>query len=201
MLNVLRLALLAVCLSACQQLAQKPSFSSQPSSLSQQHQQAIQVLNNFAIEGRMAVQYNGRGYSGQMRWQRQSENQQISLMTPLGNTLADITEDKQGVTLITSDGKAYREHDASMLTERIIGWPIPISDLHDWVLGRPSEGNVENAQWDEQGRLQTFQQGDWKVEYAAYQDVEQYSLPTKVTLRHEKIYMRLVVDNWKLSPP
>ena len=195
--HVLRLALLAICLTACQQMGPRPTAIAQPSALSQQHQLQLQHLKDFYIQGRIAVQYDGRGYSGQMHWHKQGESQKISLKTPLGNTLADISEDQQGVTLLTSDGKQYRAQDASALTERIMGWPLPMSDMHDWVLGRPSTGQLSNQQWDEEGRLNTFQQ----VEYANYQSVAQYSLPTRLTLRHEKIYLRLVIDDWKLSPP
>jgi outer membrane lipoprotein LolB len=168
--------------------------------LAQQHQATLQDLQSFAIQGRMAVQYDAKGYSCQVHWHKNSDSQQISLISPLGNTLADIQVSAQGVLLISQDGKQYAAPDAEQLTQQLLGWPLPLSQLHDWILGRPSSGAVSAQEWDAQGRLQRFKQNDWSVEYADYRATDNYALPGKLTLRHPNLYLRLIVDEWQTLP-
>ncbi len=162
------------------------------------HQASLQSLSDFAIQGRMAVQYQGRGYNCQIHWHKNGLSQQLSLISPLGNTLADISANEDGVILMTNDNKQYQAADAEQLTEQIIGWPLPIHLLHDWLLGRPAQAAMSDAQWDESGKLVSFQQSDWRVEYGDYRQVESFDLPVKLTLRHPKIYLRLIIDDWQL---
>ena len=163
-----------------------------------QHQHSLVGLNDFALEGRMAVQYDGRGYSCQIHWHKTGDSQQISLISPLGNTIADINASADGVMLVSSDNKQYSAQDAEQLTEQILGWPLPVRLLHDWILGRPAPGPVIAQQWDSAGKLIKLNQSDWSVEYAEYKEVEKYSLPTKLTLRHPKIYLRFIIDDWQV---
>ena len=50
--HVLRLALLAICLTACQQMGPRPTAIAQPSALSQQHQLQLQhfMLGQYQVE-------------------------------------------------------------------------------------------------------------------------------------------------------
>jgi outer membrane lipoprotein LolB len=189
---------LMVLLNACSLIQTTSESTPSNPSFSLQHQESIQALRNFGIEGRMAVQYDGRGYSCQIHWHNIDGSQQISLISPLGNTLADISVNADGVILVTSDGKQYAAKDAEQLTQQILGWPLPVSLLHDWVFGRPAEGMVSKQKWDSSGRLLSFAQNEWSVEYQEYRDVETYSLPGKLSFRHAKIYLRLIIDDWQV---
>lgn len=226
-----KLTLTLLCLSLCAcplQKISKPQPTTSPSSqpitsaaapqqlaqqqLAQQHQQNLQAISDFFIHGRMAVQYDGRGYSGQIQWRKQDQQQHIALISPLGNSIAEIDIDEQQVTLTQSDGKQYQAQDVETLTQQILGWPLPAKQLKDWIVGRTGAGLIGQLQWDAQGRLSAFQQADWTVQYSDYlaQDLFANSLPAptasaavdlpvKLTLRHPKMYLRLIVDEWHLA--
>jgi len=220
-LRGLAIALLALLLSACQlakngniKAADLPPTSLQPApELAAQHQQNLQAISDFFIHGRMAVQYDGHGYSGQIQWRKQDQQQHIALISPLGNSIAEIDLDAQQVTLTQSDGKQYQAQDIEMLTQQILGWPLPAKQLNDWIVGRTGPGLISEPRWDAQGRLLSFKQADWTVEYSDYlaQDLfattmpeaqipsSPVDLPVKLTLRHPKMYLRLIVDEWHLT--
>jgi outer membrane lipoprotein LolB len=123
----------------------------------------------------------------------------IALFSPLGSQVASISTTPEGVTLTTSDGKAYYAQDAASLTQQNLGWSLPMKGLPDWVLGRPTNSVVELTQWDETGYLVRLKQDGWDIEYAQYIAVNGYQLPGKVTLRSLKVNLKLIIEQWHMT--
>ena len=94
-------------------------------------------LAPFAFNGRVAIRHNGERSSAGVRWTHRGAEDEILLLAPLGQTVARIFSDAQGVLLETS-GKKYFEQDAETLTERVLGWHLPLSGLRYWVLALPA---------------------------------------------------------------
>ena len=44
------------------------------------------------------------------------------------------------------------------------GWTIPVRSLRYWALGIPDPSVPATTELDEQGRLQTLEQNNWRVE-------------------------------------
>jgi outer membrane lipoprotein LolB len=51
---------------------------------------------------------------------------EILLFTPLGQAVAEITKDQEGVRLITSKLEAFYADDVESLTEEMLGWRLPL---------------------------------------------------------------------------
>lgn len=159
----------------------------------QPHLQHINEINNFAIVGRIAVLTETRGFSGSMRWHHHPDGDNIAFYSPLGTQLGQLNADAEGVTLTTSDQKTYRADDAEALTQKTLGWSLPMAGLHDWVLGRPTAGEFEIQAWDDLGRILRLQQNGWNIEYPAYQG----DLPSKVVLKSARLDLKLVIESWQ----
>jgi outer membrane lipoprotein LolB len=166
----------------------------------QQHQFEISKLTDFKIEGRMGVQTEGYGVSGNIHWVHSQENDVIDLYSPLGNKIAAIVKNIDGVSLTSQNGKTIKANDAETLTELTLGWRLPFSKLSDWIVGRPANGVVSAFSWDTIGQLSKFTQDGWEISYMQYQNEIQPALPSKINLRNPKMNVRLVIESWDISP-
>lgn len=189
--------------------ANKPTNTAQPTAAlekptippeAEQHLADIATISDFKISGRMGVQVEGYGVSGAIQWQHAQDNDEIGLFSPLGNKIAQIVKNSDGVTLTTQEGKVLKAQDAETLTEKTLGWRLPFSDLSDWIVGRPAKGLVTNASWDEKGKLSKLIQNGWEVSYMQYHEEIQHELPSKINLRNPKMNVRLIVENWDTNP-
>jgi outer membrane lipoprotein LolB len=161
-----------------------------------QHLQRLSEINAFSLSGRMAVQTEKRGFSGSLRWKHTEEEDRFALYSPLGAQVAEIISDTGGVTLTTSDRKAYAAEDAETLLQQTMGWSLPLTGLSDWVLGRPAPGTYEMVGWDEKGRLSRLNQDGWQIEFPSYLTQDDTDLPGKILLRSPKLDLKLLVEQW-----
>jgi outer membrane lipoprotein LolB len=88
----------------------------------------------------------------------------LDLATPLGSTLARIERGPEGVLLRTygSGAEERRSADGAALTESLLGWPLPVDGLADWIVGRPAPGSASTAEPGDPPRA--FTQGGWRIE-------------------------------------
>ena len=151
-------------------------------------------LAPFAFNGRVAVKHDGERTSAGLRWTHRGAEDEILLLAPLGQTVARIFSNTQGVILETS-GKVYVEKDAETLTERQLGWRLPLSGLTGWVRARPAAGAVVRR--DALGRPVSLTESGWQIEFSYDGDS---GLPRRLiliyTLAERALEIRLVIDEW-----
>lgn len=157
-------------------------------------------IQTFHLQGRLAVNAEGKGYSGSMSWQHQTNNDTIDVFSPLGSKIAHIEKTDVQVTLTNAKGERVSAQDAESLTEKTLGWRLPLRGLSDWALGRPTQAPITQQQWDASGKLTLLEQQGWKIEYLDYQNQLTLPLPQKITLRRENILLKLVVEEWQTTP-
>lgn len=186
-------------LTGCAALQQQPEPASDAAT-HQQHLDSVRDIREFHLQGRIGVQTEGRGFSGSTRWKHAAASDSIALFSPMGGQVANIDADAAGVVLVDSDGKSYRAADAETLTQKTLGWRLPMKGLPDWVLGRPAPGAIEDSHWDQAGRLTRLKQHGWDISYTNYQANQGYQLPGKVTLVSPKLNLKLVIERWELPP-
>lgn len=164
------------------------------------HLKQLAKIQSFQLQGRLAVNADGKGYSGSMRWQHQTSADTIDVFTPLGSKIAHIEKTDAQVTLTNAKGERVSAQDAESLTEKTLGWRLPLKGLSDWALGRPTEAPITQQQWDASGKLTLLEQQGWKIEFQEYQDQMGAPLPQKITLRRDNILLKLVVEQWNTAP-
>ena len=187
-----RLFLLAcVCLTACTTLLEGP--------LSERNYQSA-----IAVGGRLSVRYqqNGKPQSlqGKFRWQQQGEQTDITLYSPLGQTIATIAITPGLAVMAQSDGEKKQAPNVTALTQEVLGWPMPVDGLRYWL-----QGFVQNVE----GKLQTaspegmhsFQSDGWRVRYVSWQRNASIQYPKRVDMERTTaeagdIVLRLVIDDW-----
>lgn len=144
----------------------------------------------WAFDGRLALTSGEDNLSGQLSWRHGAGTDELDLRTPLGQTVARIVRDPDGVTLETSDAR-YRAPDAEALTRERLGVAIPLSGLAWWVAGRPDPARPYTSNLP--GGIV---QDGWTI---AYRDRFADGRPRKIDATRADLRLKLVIDAWSDS--
>jgi outer membrane lipoprotein LolB len=125
----------------------------------------------------------------------------IDLASPLGNTLARVqaTQDRATLTAPQSDGSlaTWEGTSPEALTERVLGWRLPVSGLADWIAGRPAPDRPAR-QLPDSGPAQRIEQDGWTI--TVEERFDESDQPRRLSLDRPSIAnapavrLRLVVD-------
>jgi outer membrane lipoprotein LolB len=153
-------------------------------------------IDEFELTGRVAVKYDGRGYSARMRWHHEPASDEVWLYSPVGSTLATVVASGNQATLVTAKKESFSSDNVQQLTREVLGWDLPLTGLRHWVLGRAEPGvAVMSLEQDDQSRIKKLSQSDWHIEYLAYSGDS--LLPSSMVLNYRDLRMRLIIDGWK----
>ena len=147
----------------------------------------------FELLGRIAARYGSDAFTGNVNWRHAGGGDEMLISTPLGQGVARIVREADAVELTTAEGKSYRAPDAESLTERTLGFRLPLEGLADWVQGRPSANAPARVDRGADGRLRSLEQRGWKVEYQQYAG----DRPSLMRLGYQGIDLRLAISQWK----
>ena len=91
------------------------------------------------LSGRLSVNYQKDGQvaslTGNFDWTQRPGRVDVTLANPLGQTMATIEVTPQMATLTQGGRAPVSEADIDTLTQRTLGWPLPVSGLRDWLQG------------------------------------------------------------------
>ena len=161
------------------------------------------ILTNFDLVGRISVKTNHDGFSGGIRWQHRNHFHHLLLLSPIGQTVAQIDQDDQGIQLITSDQKIYYAISIEDLTEQVFGWKLPITGLEYWITGKTNPVIVAEIDMDHSDRIIAIRQDGWEITYLDYfshsvpERTETKSVPRIIELNYPNLKLKLVIDSWK----
>lgn len=188
-------------LSSCATQPPVKPQASQPAH--NQHIESLSLIKSYTLKGRLGVISSAeyKSFSGSIAWQHSTDTDNLDIFTPLGSVAANISKSRQEIVLTSADGKTTTAQDAESLTQKTMGWRLPLKGLSDWALGRPSNSPITNATWDEQGRLVSLDQEGWHIEYQDYSNDTKTSLPNKITLRTDQVRLKLLIEEWNISQP
>ena len=133
---------------------------------------------DFDLLGRIAARYGQESFTGNVSWRHARGGDEMLISTPFGQGVARIVREGEAVLLTTADGKEHRANDAEDLTERVLGFRVPLIGLADVVQGRPSP--------DLEGR-------GWKIEI---QERDAQRRPSRLRATYQGIDLRLAVTQW-----
>jgi outer membrane lipoprotein LolB len=160
---------------------------------------------DFALVGRASVKGGKENFSGGVQWQHSGNRDEILLLNPLGQTLAQIRRMPEGVHLATSEQENYYASDVESLTEQVLGWRLPLMGLQYWVQGLHSPATVAEIDKNPDGRVLAIRQDGWEIGYASYfpaspaqeQDMQGKGVrPKLLMLSRRGLQIKLVIDTW-----
>jgi outer membrane lipoprotein LolB len=191
--------LLAITVTACSTVP-KPPLSQTANSATQQRMQKLAAVQQFSLEAKLAVQYSGKGYTARLEWQHAGQEDHMRIFSPLGQQVALIHRTAQSVTLTDQNGKQHQAADVASLTERLLGWRLPLAGLSQWILGIPHNASPYQASYLASSEPATLTQDDWRIEYEDYQATAlngmTESLPYTTRLQQQDVRLKLVIQHW-----
>jgi len=184
-----RLALLSILLglNACAGLAPSPEAKRPPQR---------DALSDFTLDARFALHHADKPYFGRLSWHHSDDGEQVLLASPLGQGIAEMISNPGGARLTASDGQSYAAESIEILTQQVLGYPLPIKQLADWVRGRSTGGTREEA--DAYGRPLRLREEVWCIDYE-YDSSAIQALPSRLFITREGAEgfdLRLRIEEW-----
>jgi outer membrane lipoprotein LolB len=152
----------------------------------------------FEIAGRLSARHGADAFAGNFQWRHAGARDELALVSPTGQTVALLSGDERGVQLRASDGRIETASDWAALTERGLGWQLPVGGLAFWIQGAPRSGAPFAVEAGEGGRAAVLRQDGWTIVYQAYApDAGAILRPARLTLSYPEVELRLAVDSWR----
>ena len=151
----------------------------------------------FKIEGRLSARRGSEGMTANFTWTHSPPRDELVVTTPLGQDVAQIRGDvtAQRVELRTGDGGHDEAPDWSTLTERALGFALPVAGLGAWVRGAPHAGAPFSTEPDARGRAKVLRQDGWEIVYEYGDDTTR--TPSRLRLSYAGLEVRIVIDRWE----
>ena len=193
------LALAVLVLTACAARPPAPVVEDPPGAF-EAHRALVQTLDPWSLTGRLALDTDGQQWHTNMRWRQSGEAFDIRLFGPFGRDAGHVQGDEHGAMLRSSDGERFAADDVDRLVADGLGWRLPVSGMRYWVTGLPEPGTPYQPQYDDAGRLARLEQSGWTVEFQRYRNSPAPALPDRLELTYGDIRLRVLVDQWSVTP-
>ena len=151
---------------------------------------------NWTLQGRIGIQAGEQNLSGNIRWQHRADSDELLLTSPLGQGVARLERNAEGVTLELPNQPPRHASDTETLTRETLGYALPVSDLAWWVQALPAPDRAFDATHDAAGRLAQLRQDGWVIDYQQYA-ADAPARPKKLVVTREGLEIRLVADSWQ----
>jgi outer membrane lipoprotein LolB len=158
----------------------------------------LREIEEFRMEGRLALNTGRRGYSGTVSWEQNDDIVDFRFRGPFGFGGFRIHGDPDQLRVKTTAGDEFllRDPEAEM-TERF-GWSLPVHSMRYWILGTSDPGMPASEVPGAEGLLESIEQGGWTVRYDGYGEAEGLLLPRRLDMENGDIRIRVMTDRWEI---
>lgn len=172
------------------------------------HRAARPYAEKLDLSGRISVRYENNGKEeamhGNFVWSQNPAHTGVTLLSPLGQTIAIIDVSPEGATLTQAGQPVRAAADVDALMTDALGWPLPVSGLRDWLQGFAIDASGKRFAANGQAADVATRDG-WRIRYASWQDDGQPALqsrPKRIdlerrTMRAGDVSIRIVIDTWQ----
>jgi outer membrane lipoprotein LolB len=156
------------------------------------------------LTGKLSVNYQKEGrpesITGAFNWSQRPGRIDVSLASPLGQTIAEISVTPQQATLTQANRPQRVARDIDSLTAQSLGWELPVSGLRDWLQGyaidaggkRFAASPANNSVYTRDGWRLRFV--SWQDESAAHPVPRRIDAERSATAGSDALAIRIVID-------
>lgn len=149
----------------------------------------------FRVEARFALSREGQAYAGKLAWRHSPSGDEMLVMNPFGQGLAELRRDASGARLVVPGRPVRQALDAETLLAETVGYPLPLASLVRWMTAGGAGDDV--VERDAVGRVAARIDSGYRVEYA-YPDDDPAALPSRLAVvRDGEVDLRLRIDTWQ----
>lgn len=197
---IIQATLLSMTLSACAFFSEPP----EPQSVAAQQlrQQQMADITQWLVKGKMAFMQSSERKSANLYWHHKPQQEKLNLTTFLGVNVLSLSSIDSGYELKV-DGKRYTGTQLQPLLTGISGIDLPVDDLTSWIKGakaKPQDALFFNSETGLPARIQALRNNRmWQIDYQAFSKVDNHYMPSKLTLKHGQMTIKLAISSWQLD--
>jgi len=150
-------------------------------------------MERWSLEGRLALTGKNDSWQASINWGHRPDDEKIKLSGPLGQGATVIQLTGNLVTIDRGDDEVQSSTQPEEFINQQLGMFVPVRSLRYWVVGLPEPGSA----FVETGT--GFTQGGWLIEYKQMQQVDDQSMPRKISVTNERVKLKLFIDQWVLN--
>ncbi|MBB1297694.1 lipoprotein insertase outer membrane protein LolB [Pseudoalteromonas sp. SR41-7] len=160
----------------------------------------LAAQKTWQVEGKLAFISPEERQSANLNWQQTTNSNNLILTTFIGTRILSLKQTANGAEL-KFDGEQYFDTNAAELLKRLTGFTLPVGNADNWLKGTIDD---ESLIVDELGRAKQVLWFDntgkkWQIDYGAYVQNAGYWLPTKLTLKHQQIKIKIQLYDWQFK--
>lgn len=179
-----------------------PVANSSKELLWEQRQQLLEKDSTWNLKSKIALRYRAEHFTFGLKWvQKNAQHYVMLINNPVtGGVVAKLSRDRAGVSLLSDDGKTYRDTDEERLLKRQSGIELPLKGMQYWARGLASPVyKTDKVVLDMKGRPQSISQAGWKIEYSRYASNKINAMPGKVIITRAKdsVYLKMIAKQWQ----
>jgi outer membrane lipoprotein LolB len=157
---------------------------------------AREYIDAIDLSGRLSLQYEQNGkpqaVHGSFVWAQTGERSALTMLSPLGQTVATIEAVPGAATLVQAGQPLRTASDVDTLTIQTLGWPLPVAGLRNWLQGFAIDADGKPFTAMPQRAAEVTTRDGWRIRYPAWRiDLERY------TEQAGNVSIRIVIDNWQ----
>jgi outer membrane lipoprotein LolB len=156
------------------------------------------------LSGRLSVNYQKEGrpesLTGNFNWTQRPGRIDVSLASPLGQTIAAISITPQGATLTQSNREPWVAKDIDTLSAQALGWQLPVSGLRDWLQGYATDAHGKRFAASPANNT-VFTRDGWRLRFVSWLDENTpHPRPRRIDAERsatgsaDELAIRIVVD-------
>lgn len=160
--------------------------------------------DSIDLTGRLSVNYQKDGQpqslTGQFTWEQRPGRVDVSLASPLGQTLATLSVTPSEAVLTQSGREPRVARDVDALTAETLGWDLPVSGLRDWLQGYATAAGGKRFVASP-AHNSVFTHDGWRLRFVEWQDAAAVrpvpriiSAERSATAHSDELAIRIVID-------
>lgn len=168
------------------------------------HAPVAAYRDSIDLSGRLLVNYQKDGQpqslNGKFEWTQRPGRIDVSLVSPLGQTVAAISVTPQQATLKQAGREPLVASDIDALTTRTLGWSLPVSGLRDWLQGYAVDASGKRFVASP-AHNSVFTKDGWRLRFVSWQDeATPHPFPSRIdaersaTPTSDELAIRIVLD-------
>ena len=158
----------------------------------------LREIEEFRMEGRLALNTGRRGYSGTVSWEQNDDIVDFRFRGPFGFGGFRIHGDLDQLRVKTTAGEEFLLRDPELeMTERF-GWSLPVHSMRYWILGVSDPGLPAQEVPDGEGLLESMEQAGWAVNFDSYGETDGLMLPRRLDMERGEVRIRVMSDRWDI---
>jgi outer membrane lipoprotein LolB len=180
-------------LSACASLVNNQSSQS-TAFLQAENNAKVSAQKNWGVVGRVSIKQENNAWLANINWQHDEIVDEVVISASLSGVLASIRYQEKQIIVETQDGVQVLRNNDDL--QNIVGFNPPINYLKYWARGLVVP-NVELL--SDTGlikEMRRFEQAGWHVQMRKYRQVGQVWLPHSVSVKNERLNIKLAVEQW-----